>query len=127
MYQVVVFKRIADDFKVKARGAGLQVRDYKPPSQADTTVDPAEMQRQLTEKQRNLRQWVHASFSEAFSAFVHLIMVRVFVESILRYGLPPQYQAAVLRPAEKAEVRGGLGPGRCNAHGGAPVEVGHPP
>ena len=36
---------------------------------------------------------------------MHLIAIRMFVESILRYGLPPAYQAAVLIPVEKSEAR----------------------
>ncbi len=36
---------------------------------------------------------------------MHLLVVRLFVESILRYGLPPSFQAAVLRPQDKTENR----------------------
>ena len=42
---------------------------------------------------------------QAFSSWVHLIAIRLFVESILRYGLPPAYQAAVMAPADKSEAR----------------------
>lgn len=42
---------------------------------------------------------------QAFSSWVHLIAIRLFVESILRYGLPPAYQAAVMVPADKSEAR----------------------
>jgi V-type H+-transporting ATPase subunit C len=38
------------------------------------------------------------NFSEAFAAWVHIKALRIFVESILRYGLPPNFQAAVLKP-----------------------------
>jgi V-type H+-transporting ATPase subunit C len=36
---------------------------------------------------------------------MHLCVVRLFVESILRYGLPPAFQAAVVKPLPKMEVR----------------------
>jgi V-type H+-transporting ATPase subunit C len=36
---------------------------------------------------------------------VHLAVIRLFVESILRYGLPPQFQAAVVKPLPKMEAR----------------------
>lgn len=36
---------------------------------------------------------------------MHVLVVRLFVESILRYGLPPHFQAAVVRPGEKSEGR----------------------
>jgi hypothetical protein len=50
-------------------------------------------------------EWAFTSSMQAFSSWVHLIAIRMFVESILRYGLPPAYQAAVLIPVEKAEPR----------------------
>ncbi len=36
---------------------------------------------------------------------MHMTVVRLFVESILRYGLPPQFQAAVVKPLPKMEAR----------------------
>ncbi len=42
---------------------------------------------------------------QAFSCYMHVLVVRLFVESILRYGLPPHFQAAVVRPGEKSEGR----------------------
>lgn len=33
------------------------------------------------------------NFGEVFSAWVHLKALRVFVESVLRYGLPPDFTA----------------------------------
>jgi hypothetical protein len=42
---------------------------------------------------------------QAFSCALHLAVIRLFVESILRYGLPPQFQAAVIKPLPKMEAR----------------------
>lgn len=42
---------------------------------------------------------------QAFSAWIHMSMVRLFVESILRYGLPPAFQAATMRLGDKVEGR----------------------
>lgn len=36
---------------------------------------------------------------------MHLAVVRLFVESILRYGLPPQFQGVVVKPLPKMEGR----------------------
>ncbi len=38
---------------------------------------------------------------QAFSSWIHVTAVRLFVESILRYGLPPQFLAALMRPNPK--------------------------
>ncbi|KAG0610505.1 hypothetical protein M758_7G071600, partial [Ceratodon purpureus] len=36
-----------------------------------------------------------------FSAWIHLCAIRIFTESILRYGLPPAFLAVVLAPRKK--------------------------
>ncbi|XP_042510661.1 V-type proton ATPase subunit C-like isoform X2 [Macadamia integrifolia] len=36
---------------------------------------------------------------------MHFCVVRVFIESILRYGLPPSFLAAVLAPSAKSEKK----------------------
>ncbi len=35
---------------------------------------------------------------------MHLTTVRLFVESTLRYGLPPVFQGAVVKPVDKKET-----------------------
>ena len=46
-----------------------------------------------------------------FSAWIHICAIRLFVESILRYGLPPQFLAVLLKPNAKnaAKLRKLLG------------------
>lgn len=41
------------------------------------------------------------NFSEAFIAWIHVKALRVFVESVLRYGLPVNFQAMLLQPNKK--------------------------
>ena len=48
----------------------------------------------VAERKANLEQWCRTSYGEAFSALVHVNAVRLFVESVLRYGLPPCFVAA---------------------------------
>jgi hypothetical protein len=55
----------------------------------------------LNKKQRNNTQ----RHKQAFSCWAHLAVVRLFVESILRYGLPPAFQAAVVKPLPRMEAR----------------------
>lgn len=37
------------------------------------------------------------NFSEAFQVLVHLKVIRLFVESVLRYGLPAEYVGVVIK------------------------------
>jgi len=42
------------------------------------------------------------NFSESFQILVHLKVVRLFVESVLRYGLPANYLGIAVKPDPKA-------------------------
>jgi len=45
------------------------------------------------------------NFSESFQILVHLKVVRLFVESVLRYGLPANYVGIVTKPEPKTTKR----------------------
>jgi len=62
----------------------------------------------ITEKdrqKRNLTRWCKTNFAEAFVAWVHLKAIRVFVESVLRYGLPVNFQAILMQPHKREDKR----------------------
>ena len=42
-----------------------------------------------------------AAFSECFIAWVHLKAIRIFVECVLRYGVPPDFNAFVLKVGKR--------------------------
>ncbi|KAM5263755.1 V-type proton ATPase subunit C 2 isoform 2-T2 [Ctenodactylus gundi] len=52
-----------------------------------------------------LLRWLKVNFSEAFIAWVHIKALRVFVESVLRYGLPVNFQAVLLQPHKKSATK----------------------
>lgn len=41
--------------------------------------------------------WCETTYSDVFAAWVHLKAIRVFVESVLRYGIPVNFQAVLLK------------------------------
>lgn len=47
--------------------------------------------------QTELLRLARTNFSEAFQVLVHLKIVRLFVESVLRYGLPANYVGLVIK------------------------------
>lgn len=103
---VVLFKRVIDEFKVQARAKGFTVREYTPGSEAETSGSAAEqLKKDLEVKKASLEQWCKTAFGESLSCWLHTGLLRLFVESILRYGLPPQFLVAVVKPAEKQEPR----------------------
>jgi V-type H+-transporting ATPase subunit C len=42
---------------------------------------------------------------QAFSAWIHICAIRLFVESILRYGLPPQFLPVLMKPHQKSTAK----------------------
>ena len=51
---------------------------------------------QVDGKKGSLEAWCKTAYGEAFSAWMHIAVVRLFVEAILRYGLPPTFQVRLL-------------------------------
>jgi V-type H+-transporting ATPase subunit C len=71
------------------------------------------------------------NFGEVFQAWTHLKSLRVFVESVLRYGLPPDFVGFTIKPKPKQDKKildiltaqyghlGGSPSNRGGHHGGA--------
>lgn len=62
----------------------------------------------VTDKKKQfgpLVRWLKVNFSECFCAWIHVKALRVFVESVLRYGLPVNFQAILLHPHRKCARR----------------------
>ncbi|GMH65457.1 hypothetical protein TrRE_jg6709 [Triparma retinervis] len=57
----------------------------------------ASLQASVDHMQAALQRWCTVHFGECFAAWVHLKVIRVFVESVLRYGLPVNVTSGVFR------------------------------
>ncbi|GCB60241.1 hypothetical protein scyTo_0006847 [Scyliorhinus torazame] len=103
MYTVTLFRKAVDDFRLKARENKFIVRDFQY-NEEELKADKEEMTRLSTDKKKQfgpLVRWLKVNFSEAFIAWIHVKALRVFVESVLRYGLPVNFQAMLLQPNKK--------------------------
>ncbi|KXN84787.1 V-type proton ATPase subunit C 1-B [Leucoagaricus sp. SymC.cos] len=104
LFAVVIFKRVHDEFIQKCRDNKFIVRDFA------YSEDEIQKQREeldvanTTEKElwTELLRLSRTNFSEAFQTLVHLKVVRLFVESVLRYGLPANYTGLIIKPESKA-------------------------
>ncbi|KAK1358001.1 V-type proton ATPase subunit C [Heracleum sosnowskyi] len=107
LYTVTLFSRDADNFRTKARERGFQVRDFE--YNSETQESRKQELEKLMQDQDTLRssllQWCYASYGEVFTSWMHFCAVRVSVESILRYGLPPTFLSVVLSPSVKSEKK----------------------
>eukprot|EP00181_Compsopogon_caeruleus_P003491 CAMPEP_0184679612 /NCGR_PEP_ID=MMETSP0312-20130426/2455_1 /TAXON_ID=31354 /ORGANISM="Compsopogon coeruleus, Strain SAG 36.94" /LENGTH=390 /DNA_ID=CAMNT_0027129165 /DNA_START=52 /DNA_END=1224 /DNA_ORIENTATION=+ len=107
LYAVTVFKKGMDEFKSACRDKRITVREfaYDPDAAERDDEDLARLRREMDDQEGSFRIWSETAFSEAFVALVHIKVIRTFVESVLRYGLPLNFEAAVLKPAAKTHAR----------------------
>jgi len=104
LFSVVVFRRVHDVFVQQCRENKFIVRDFV------YSEDQLNKQREeletadVTEKElwTELLRLSRTNFSESFQILVHLKIVRLFVESVLRYGLPANYVGIAIKPEPKS-------------------------
>lgn len=126
-FAFVLFRRVEDEFKKEARSRGFQAKDVagtelrgegqdaegegdgdgEQVGIASTRTDSAariqKLQAEVEKKADVLRRWCLTSYAESFSSWIHVTSIRLFVESVLRYGLPPQFLPVLIKPNARYE------------------------
>jgi len=82
------------------------VRDFKyDPTQASkSAMQMEQMQVEVEGMKTGLTRWCRTHYGEAFVAWMHIKVIRVFVESVLRYGLPVDFTAVLYKAARNKET-----------------------
>lgn len=107
LFTVTLFRKAVDDFKTKARENKFVVRDFTY-NEEEMAAGKNEISKLVTDRKKQfgpLVRWLKVNFSECFCAWIHVKALRVFVESVLRYGLPVNFQAMLLHPHKKSVKR----------------------
>ncbi|OQR75395.1 V-type proton ATPase subunit C 1-A-like [Tropilaelaps mercedesae] len=107
LFTVTLFRKVVDEFKNKARTQKFVVRDFEY-NERSIQSGKDERGRMEMEKKRQLAllvRWLRNNFSEAFIAWIHTKALRLFVESVLRYGLPVNFQGMLLHPQKRSARR----------------------
>jgi len=107
IFSVTLFRRAVAEFKNECSKRKFIVREFNY-SAADIKSEKEQQTSLSTEKSKTypvLFKWLKVNFSEAFSAWLHIKALRIFVESVLRYGLPVNFRAAVLIPSKPRKLR----------------------
>lgn len=103
LFTVTLFKKVVDEFKLHAREKKFNVRDFTY-NEEELAAGKNQITKLATDKKKQfgpLVRWLKVNFSECFCAWIHVKALRVFVESVLRYGLPVNFQAMLLQPNKK--------------------------
>ncbi|XP_011268884.1 V-type proton ATPase subunit C [Camponotus floridanus] len=107
LFTITLFKKVMDEFKLHAREKKFIVRDFIY-NEEELAAGKNEITKLVTDKKKQfgpLVRWLKVNFSECFCAWIHVKALRVFVESVLRYGLPVNFQAILLHPHKKCARR----------------------
>jgi V-type H+-transporting ATPase subunit C len=109
LFGVTIFKKFLDDFKQQVISKQYVYRafDFKEEQENEKHRAKAEeIRKELDAVHGPLVKWLKTNYSEAFICWIHLKQLRLFVESVLRYGLPVNFTTALLEPLKQT------GPGR---------------
>lgn len=107
LFTVTLFKKVVDEYKHHCRENKFSVRDFVY-NEEELMAGKNEITKLESDKKKQygpLVRWLKVNFSEAFTAWIHVKALRVFVESVLRYGLPVNFQAMLLQPQKKTVKR----------------------
>lgn len=107
LFNVTVFKKIVTEFLAKCREKKWTPREFK---YSDSLIeDMRKEQQNASQIERKLYGEIvrlsRTAYSDIYKNWIHIRVIRVFVESVLRYGLPPNFLTSVVNadPAKGAK------------------------
>lgn len=112
LYNVVVFKKHSGDFVHAARQAKFTPRDFTWSDNARQNDENEATEAEADERRafEGVMRLARTGYGELVQAWAHAKALRVFVESVLRYGLPLEFISVIV------EVRNGeKGAKKCKA------------
>ncbi|KAL5594548.1 hypothetical protein BROUX41_001473 [Berkeleyomyces rouxiae] len=99
LYAVVTFKKHSSEFLHKCREQKWTPRQFKF-SEASREEEEKELERVGREEKKvwgEALRMGRSGWSESVMVWMHVMTLRVFVEAVLRYGLPLDYVSAIVR------------------------------
>ncbi|KAF0389428.1 ATPase, V1 complex, subunit C [Gigaspora margarita] len=107
LFTVTLFKRIVTDFSNRCREEKFVYRDFKynEDEMANQRKEFEEMGATEKELSSALLRLANTNFGEVFAAWIHFKAMKVYVESVLRYGLPPDFMSATIKPKYKMDKK----------------------
>lgn len=99
LWRVVCFKSSIEAVRKGLKECKCNLREftYSPTAYKEqlTAIDKTDAE--LQQKEKELKRLLGCAFSDIFVAWMHLKAMRVFVESVLRYGVPANFHAFMVR------------------------------
>ncbi|XP_062863660.1 V-type proton ATPase subunit C 1-B [Trichomycterus rosablanca] len=101
IFTVTLFKKAVTKFKENAKYYCFTVRDFNLEEAEQQNQEIKHLNMDKKEQCGTFVHWLKVNFSEVFIAWIHIKALRVFAESVIRYGLPVSFQALLLQPQKK--------------------------
>ncbi|KAJ3361972.1 hypothetical protein GGF31_001997 [Allomyces arbusculus] len=107
LFTVTLFQKVAEDFAAKCRELKFTPREHKfnEKDLENSRKQRADLMAMEKEQWSQLLRLTKTNFGEIFSCWLHVKAIRIFVESVLRHGLPPDFMSAVIEPRHKQEKK----------------------
>eukprot|EP01038_Epipyxis_sp_PR26KG_P009428 gene9428-12704_t len=101
------FVDYVEPVKAAFREKRYQIRDfsYDPSKAGGIDGQIKQSKEELSQNRKAIVRWSITHFGEVFNAWIHLKVIRAFVESVLLYGLPVDNVAFFLEPDLKNEKK----------------------
>lgn len=99
LYAVTTFKKYSAEFTHKARENKWIPRDFKY-TETGREEEAKEVERVGGDERKLWGETIRlgrTSWSEAVMVWIHVLVLRVFVETVLRYGLPLDFVSSIVR------------------------------
>lgn len=105
LYSVTVFRKFVDEFVSKVREQKWVVRelDFSESMAADADAEVQSASEQEKRLFGEMTRLASAAYGDVIKAWGHVRTLRVFVESVLRYGLPPVFITASFIPVKSID------------------------
>lgn len=107
LYAITLFAKVVDEFKTRARENKFIMRDFKydEEAMAKEKLEFKKLEQDLKNQKGPILRWLRINFGEVFIALIHLKMLHLFVESVIRYGPTAELNANTLGLASKKQKR----------------------
>ncbi len=110
LYSVVVLTQFRDVFTAAAKQQRFVVRDFdaRASTASDSKVESeadklARLETEDARARRQISAWCRSHYSEAAQAWIHIKVLRVWVDAVLRYSLPVNFACVIIKPVKKHE------------------------
>jgi len=105
LVSVVMFKTVAEKFKNEARTKHRFTVRRNDPSNSMTESEKESLKEKRAKLRSSFERWASTQYAEIFLSWLHLKCIQCYVESILRFGLPAEFQAMCILPKKGSEKK----------------------